>query len=176
MSDLWFCFVLFFSFQSHTQCRCKSIKIINLCGRRLGSKMFELYVKSRPWVCLVGSFKFWKSVESFGCQRMHDPMRRFLIGSCIRFKSNSTPSTEVTDHQHRFHVLQQHFIWNNMDKTAETVWQLTEIILFIYFFLCILYRLFIITCHWKQQRKKTYPRDAKKMKTWNLPETDHKIC
>lgn len=47
MSDLRFCFVLFFSFQSHTQCRCKSIKIINLCGRRLGSKMFELYVKSR---------------------------------------------------------------------------------------------------------------------------------
>lgn len=124
----------------------------------------------------VDSFKFWKSVESFGCQRMHDPMRRFLIGPCIRFKSNSTPSTEVTDHQHRFHVLQQHFIWNNMDKTAETVWQLTEIILFIYFFLCILYRLFITTCHWKQQRKKTYPRDAKKMKTWNLPETDHKIC
>lgn len=82
--------------------------------------------------CWVGSFKIWKSVESFGCQPMHDPMRRFLIGSCIPFRNNSTPSTEVTHHQHIFHVLQQHFIWNNMDKTAETVWQLTEIILFIF--------------------------------------------
>lgn len=47
MSDLRFCCVLFFSFRVIRSVDVKVKKIINLCGRRIGSKMFELYVKSR---------------------------------------------------------------------------------------------------------------------------------
>lgn len=70
MSDLRFCCVLFFSFRVIRSVDVKVKKIINLCGRRIGSKMFELYVKSRQSQTLSVLGGGWVLLN-FGSQLSH---------------------------------------------------------------------------------------------------------